>query len=463
MKVIFSIHLRLLVLFLLLPAAGFAQPVPSGVGDLKPTAPLSAANPAASSSPVTQEQIDSSDDIDPEQTDLHPTGVGDCLFGLCVAMEGSTLVVGGSGASYVYEDGRLTARLCPDADATNTGYRVNSVSISDGAIAIGTFKGVYVLIATPRGWKVQARLKIPDPSTVVIDHDNLVVASSGKSIAGGAIAFYRRTGGAWKLVPNEIRQNPASYSADLFGHIAALDDSWAVLGAPDWSEASYDNFGSPYSGRAYVARYDGAKWKQALELDPDDGPSGANQFGGSVALCGDAIAIASGNHDHIDYASHHGVVYLFRRDGDTWKKDTILKSPNAANDAAFGNAPIALSGQTLAVADTSVKASVLNVVLSTGDKIDKPGVINNAGVVYVYENKVLQGTLPAPDPTDGLERFGSTDRFASSLAVSGDTIAVGAPGKDGGTGAVYLWKRQGGQWRLDSELKGFQKQIDFRY
>jgi hypothetical protein len=64
---------------------------------------------------------------------------------------------------------------------------------------------------------------------------------------------------------------------------------------------------------------------------------------------------------------------------------------------------------------------------------------------------------------DGLTGHGSPDRYARSMAISGDTIAVGAEGRDGGAGAVYLWKRMDGQWHLASEIKGFHKQVDFQY
>ncbi len=69
----------------------------------------------------------------------------------------------------------------------------------------------------------------------------------------------------------------------------------------------------------------------------------------------------------------------------------------------------------------------------------------------------------APDPADSLQQTGSTDQFGSSLALEGDTLLVGAPGKDGGTGTVYVWKRQNNHWHLDAELKGFHKQPAFNY
>ena len=210
-------------------------------------------------------------------------------------------------------------------------------------------------------------------------------------------------------------------------------------------------------------KYDGAIWREEAELAPDDTGIGANQFGGSVALSDDLIAISSSNHDHIDYAPHHGVVYLFQRDIDAWKKAAIIKSPYPSNDEGFGNAPIVFSQHTLAIGDSAARVDVPDVVSAMGEKSGKPGTIKKAAAVFIYENQILQGILLAPDPVDGLNHLGSTDEYVCSLAVSGDTVVIGAEGKDRGTGAVYVWKRQNNQWHLDTELKGFHAQPDFYY
>jgi hypothetical protein len=39
-------------------------------------------------------------------------------------------------------------------------------------------------------------------------------------------------------------------------------------------------------------------------------------------------------------------------------------------------------------------------------------------------------------------------------------LAVGAPGRQDGTGAVYLWQRKDGQWQPAGELNGYHP--DFR-
>ena len=192
--------------------------------------------------------------IDPEQTDLYPANAKDCLFGSCVAVEGSTLVVGCNGATYVYENNKLTARLCPDADTSQTGDKVNSVSISNHTIAIGTHRGVYVWVDTTGGWKLQAHLLALNPSTVVLDNDQLVVGSNGKGISDAAVSFYARNGDTWISIPGGAGHNRDSHSADLFGDIVALKNQRALIGAPNWSKASYEGLGSLYAGRAYVGK-----------------------------------------------------------------------------------------------------------------------------------------------------------------------------------------------------------------
>jgi len=156
-------------------------------------------------------------------------------------------------------------------------------------------------------------------------------------------------------------------------------------------------------------------------------------------------------------------VHLFQRAGNSWTKKTTLKGPDSSDDAGFGSSPLGFSQHSLVVGDPGAKAHVPKVVLDTGADTDKPGDIKGAGAVYVYENQVLQDTLMAPDPVDNLTRTGSPDQFGSSIAIYGDTILVGAPGKDGGTGAVYVWKCQDKRWNLDATMKGFHKQANFNY
>jgi hypothetical protein len=109
-----------------------------------------------------------------------------------------------------------------------------------------------------------------------------------------------------------------------------------------------------------------------------------------------------------------------------------LKAPVPGSGALFGS-EVALSddGDTLAVAAYQEGGS---------------------GAVYVFVHSstewVLQEPLKPPDAEMG-------DAFGNSLAMSsdGNTLAVGANGDDGFTGAVYVFVRTNGVWTPQPPLK----------
>jgi Tfp pilus assembly protein PilF len=395
-------------------------------------------------------------------SDLSPPQARDSNFGSCVALEGALMVVGGKGAAYVYANGQLVARLCPRPDATGTGDAITSVAVSGQTVVTGTPQGIFVWLQSRHDWSLQAALDLPGPATTVsIDGDDLLAIVDGKGDAPNSVYYFSRQGGIWQPISRTSHYDRDTLSADRFGCIGALRARVALIGVPDWSHASYLKGGEAQSGRAYLERFDGKMWSETGMLVPDDAPTGANQFGGSVALDESLAAISSTNHDTIHYAPHHGSVHLFRQTVDGWKQVAVLKAPN--NDAGFGSAPLALSHGTLAVGDAETPAQVDDVILDTGERSKKAGSIQNAGAVYIFDGEVLQATLTASDPVDSLNHLGSLDGFATSLALDGDTLAIGAPGKNGGTGAVYLWKRRKGGWQSDTELTGFHRQADFHY
>ena len=396
-------------------------------------------------------------------SELYPARARDHSFGSCLALQGSDLVVGSNGAAYVYEEGRLLARLSPNPDSTETGDAITSVAVDHGTIVTATPRDVVVWTRTNDGWAIQDTLPLAGVSTVGLDGDNLLTLVDGKGAAPNEFHPYTREGDVWKPAADSSSHAKDVFSANRYGCVAALLGREALIGAPDWSTSSYVSGNSAPSGHAFLERFDGTMWNETAALAPDDSPTGANQFGASVALSANVAAISSANHDTIQFTPHHGSVYLFCRVGDGWQKSAVLKCPNSDGDAGFGCAPIALSRQTLAVGDAAVRAHVADVILDTGDKTGKAGWIANTGAVYIFEGRDLEATLTPPDPADSLNRLGSPDRFASSLALDGDTVVVGAPGRNGGTGAVYIWKRTRGRWQFESEVAGFHKQLDFDY
>jgi hypothetical protein len=402
-------------------------------------------------------------EIDPAQFNLYPPSADDCHFGGCLALEGSTLVVGSSRAIYIYKDLALQARLCPVANPGSPDPQITSVSLSGNTLVAGTSTQIDLWMETPLGWKLQATLGLANASTVAVDGDHLVAATNGGGASNDAVSFFTRRDAQWLPVSRSTNHDADTYSADLFGHLVALKGLVAALGLPNWNKSATDNRGPEYSGRVFLEEYDGKVWREQTQLTASEPEVGANQFGESVALSDDQLAVSSANRDLLDYAPHHGSVYLFERTAQGWREAAKIVSPTPANDEEFGRAPIALSRRTLAIGDPGVNVFASNLVLDNGQSTGQPGEIKNAGAVYVYENQVLQAKLLAPDPVDNLSREGSPDHFARSLALDGDELVVGAGDKDGGTGAVYVWRRSHDQWQLKSELKGFHKQADFNY
>jgi hypothetical protein len=74
---------------------------------------------------------------------------------------------------------------------------------------------------------------------------------------------------------------------------------------------------------------------------------------------------------------------------------------------------------------------------------------NNTGVVYVFGDSggvwSEQAELTASDATQG-------DQFGYSVALSGTTALIGAPGRENGTGAAYVFAQSGGGWSQQAEV-----------
>ena len=109
--------------------------------------------------------------------------------------------------------------------------------------------------------------------------------------------------------------------------------------------------------------------------------------------------------------------------------------PNAGEGAAMDN-----MGYSVAVSgDTAVVGAYLN----------DEGVATDAGSAYVFVRGVgttwtRQQRLIAAVPT-------TNDNFGFSVAISGDTLAIGAPFDDG-QGAVYVYTRTSGVWSLQQRV-----------
>lgn len=244
-------------------------------------------------------------------------------------------------------------------------------------------------------------------------------------------------------------------SLDQFGSSVAARDGLLVVGAPE-------------AGGGEVTIYERANggegsWEETARLTG----GGSSDFGQAVAVDGGTIVVGSG------LGGAAGDAHVFQPDGEGgWSEVATLSVPEGA--LGFGSA-LVLDGDTLAVG--------------------APSTDNGAGGAWIYQRDAggpgewgLVAELVPSDPLDSFDRFGisvdldgdravagadgrfpegavylferdagDTDawgvvasvtggdlEFGQAVAVSGDTLLVGAPGA---AGAVYLFERQGdGSW-----------------
>jgi choice-of-anchor B domain-containing protein len=128
-------------------------------------------------------------------------------------------------------------------------------------------------------------------------------------------------------------------------------------------------------------------------------------------------------------ANHTGTVHVFGRDaGGAWVENARIASESAIIGDGFGS---------VIAADAAVLA------------IGAPGQNGARGAVYIFERAAAgwreTARFTAAQPEAG-------DRLGSALAVSGDVILAGAPGRAGGRGSVHVFARSGGSWQARGVL-----------
>ncbi len=233
--------------------------------------------------------------------------------------------------------------------------------------------------------------------------------------------------------------SPAPGDFHQFGNAVAVEDSIAFVGAP------YDGASGFDAGAVYVYGREGLIWSFSDQLTP---PFGSSQtaFGWSLAADAGRVAVGALFTD-APGASEAGSVTLFQQvpGGSGFQQEAQLFVPDPQSNDQFGYA-VALDGDTLFVGaplDDSAAGAV------------------DAGLVHVYEYDDAAGwgyrtVLRATNGATG-------DSFGIAVALDGDLAAIGSPGKDEAgpdSGAVYVARRTNGVWALDAKLVPSDGQAD---
>ena len=211
---------------------------------------------------------------------------------------------------------------------------------------------------------------------------------------------------------------------DNFGKSVAIDGNYSVIGA--WTD---DELG-PEAGAAYVYFRADEKtdhWVMREKLIASDGEA-FNNFGGKVAIEGDyAFVTAQGNEDFA------GAVYIFHRNEgaeNAWGEVQKIVAPDKSYGDYFG---------------TSITVNNGRIAVGAYGEDDKG---RSAGAVYTYQMKKDKWTFESK-----IHDFEGTanDRFGSSVALSENTLIVGA-NRDNKAGSIIIFEKKETGWEQSLKL-----------
>lgn len=303
------------------------------------------------------------------------------------------------------------------------------------------------------------------------------------SASGAVYVFVRDAAGAWSQQAYIKASNPGAN--DAFGTSLALWGDTLIVGAPGEDSSATGVNGNQAdelavdAGAAYVFVRDGAGvWTQQAYLKPSHTTitTVANTnisndgFGRSVALWQDTIVVGAsmddsnamgvnGAEDNTS-ATQSGAAYVFTRTTGTWAQQAYLKASNTQAGDLFGTS-VAIYNDTIAVGAEGEDSAAVGI---NGNQADN-GLIS-PGAVYVFTRDTAgiwaqQAYIKASNTNQG-------DFFGSSVALWGETLAVGAFGEDslagginsdqnnnvaGNAGAVYVFTRSNTMWSQQTYIK----------
>ena len=281
-------------------------------------------------------------------------------FGTSVSIDGDTAVIGApfdddndynSGSAYVYvrsngvwtEQQKLTA-----SDGAADDQFGLSVSIAGDTAVIGAHNdddngngsgSAYVYVRSNGVWSEQQKLTASDGAqddyfgySVSIDGDTAVIGAwrdddDGNGSDSGSAYVYVRTNGVW----SEQAKLTASdgTAGDNFGTSVSIDGDTAVIGAYADDNDNDNDYGSDFSGSAYVYVRSNGVWSEQAKLSASDGDF-EDLFGWSVSISGDTAVIAVMQDD--DNGFNSGSAYVYVRSNGVWSEQQKLTASDGAAD-----------------------------------------------------------------------------------------------------------------------------------
>ncbi|MFT5733883.1 MAG: hypothetical protein ACI8WY_002564 [Planctomycetota bacterium] len=355
---------------------------------------------------------------------LSPAPAGEARFGSAVAVSTNTVVVGAPGD--------MTAG--PDAGAVHVFLRDEIT---------GAFSAAQELRPTSVGPFDRFG------AAVAVGGNLLVIGAKGDDGAApnaGAAYVFRRFGFAAPFVLTQKLVAPNGGVSDCFGASVAVLGNKIAIGAPRADETAFD------AGTVYSYTFDFATGITTLDGVIQD-PSGraGDGFGEALAVSPGTLAIGAGRLDAPSGVQNTGGVLIYEAQGPShqlaWVKVQTL----------FPGTPSAFAGFGSVLAMEPPRPGAAGTLVVGAPEAQSPQNAISKGSVSVFTS-----ALPVQWSEVfcyGLQESGSGNRLGASVAVEGDAVLVGAPGRTpAGTtldnvGSVDLLRRSAGSaWAVERTI-----------
>jgi|HubBroStandDraft_6_1064221.scaffolds.fasta_scaffold07802_1 hypothetical protein len=358
------------------------------------------------------------------------------FVGAAMAVAGNTVAASGdfqaTGAVYVYvkpasgwTNGTQVAKLT-SSTGLSLGYSVaispdaNTIVAGDPSTGADNNGAVYVFVKPAGGWKDMtetAKLTISGmPKAIALGTSvgisgNTIVAGAagfGSGTEGAAYVFVKPAGG-WKNATQNATLTPSNRASnDGFGYSISISGNTVAVGSIQVDAGP---------GAVYVFVKSASGWKntqEAAELTASDGVEN-DDLGAALSITGETIAAGAPGHGA-------GAAYVFVKPASGWVNATQnaeLSSSHTSNPEALGKS-LSMSGNTIVAG-----ADYMN---------------DEAGRAFVFVQPAGGWTNMTETSMLRAPQVQIKEYFGESVAISQNTIAVGAPGDDpAGVGAVYIF------------------------
>ena len=239
-----------------------------------------------------------------------------------------------------------------------------------------------------------------------------------------------------KITGFDSFENNYTPGFDYFGYSVSLSSAGntALVGA-----YGYNNDG----GAAYIFTGSGNNWNQTARISGKDIPPFSNnfdRFGWSTALnSGGNIALIG---SPAQYSSSGGAAYIFERIGNSWNEKVKINAGNNAAELDYFGRSVALN----AAGNVALVGTIFSLP-------SPPSQNRQIGAAYIFtgsgSNWVRTARISGND-NSSFDYFGN----AVSLNAEGNVALIGAYGKNGFSGAAYIFTGSGNNWNQVAKITG---------